>query len=178
MTALAELFPPLALTVSAGPVMMRGISDEILPELCDLARRGIHDAGEMPFYFPWTDAPEADLARNTAAYHWRSRAEFSPGQWGLHLVVSRKVGYRPNGVHRLKRRAGELALNQGLVLTPARLRPGRAPGGGRRPGSRAGLRGSRLGPIGRPRSTSGRIIARVLHARALSPGRGSALRVT
>ena len=191
MTALAELFPPLALTVSAGPVMMRGISDEILPELCDLARRGIHDAGEMPFYFPWTDAPEADLARNTAAYHWRSRAEFSPGQWGLHLAVfhegrlvgtqgfettdylvtrtgetgswlgrefqgqgigtamrqavcalafdhlgaveltsgafldnpaslavSRKVGYRPNGVRRLKRRAGELALNQGLVLTP------------------------------------------------------------
>ena len=118
MTAIADLFPLLALTVSAGPVMMRGISDEILPELCDLARRGIHDAGEMPFYFPWTDAPEADLARNTAAYHWRSRAEFSPGQWGMHLAVSRKVGYRPNGVRRLKRRAGELALNQGLVLTP------------------------------------------------------------
>ena len=144
----------------------------------------------MPFYFPWTDAPEADLARNTAAYHWRSRAEFSPSQWGLHLAVlhegrlvgvqgfetsdylvtrtgetgswlgrefqgrgigtamrqaicafafdhldaeevtsgafldnpaslavSRKVGYRPNGVRRLKRREGELALNQSLVLT-------------------------------------------------------------
>ena len=54
MTALAELFPPLALTVSAGPVMMRGISDEILPELCDLARGGIHDGGEMPFYFHWS----------------------------------------------------------------------------------------------------------------------------
>ena len=190
MTALADLFPPLGLTLTAGPLVMRGISDEILPELADLARRGIHDPDEMPFYVPWTDALRADLARNTAAYHWRSRAEFSPSQWGLHLAVihdgqlvgvqgfetsdylvtrtgetgswlgrefqgrgigtamrqvicafafdhldaeevtsgafldnpaslavSRKVGYRPNGVRRLKRRAGELALNQSLVLT-------------------------------------------------------------
>lgn len=32
--------------------------------------------------------------------------------------VSRKVGYRENGVRRLKRREGELALNIGLVLRP------------------------------------------------------------
>lgn len=37
------------------------------------------------------------------------------------LAVSRKVGYRLNGVVRLKRRDGELALNQRLVLTPADL---------------------------------------------------------
>lgn len=34
------------------------------------------------------------------------------------LAVSRKVGYRPNGVRREKRRDGEMALNQKLVLTP------------------------------------------------------------
>ena len=33
------------------------------------------------------------------------------------LAVSRKVGYRENGVSRLKRRDGEMALNQRLVLT-------------------------------------------------------------
>ncbi len=33
------------------------------------------------------------------------------------LAVSRKVGYRPNGVVRLKRRDGEMALNQKLVLS-------------------------------------------------------------
>lgn len=37
------------------------------------------------------------------------------------LAVSRKVGYRPNGVLRLKRRDGEMARNQKLVLTPADL---------------------------------------------------------
>ena len=35
------------------------------------------------------------------------------------LAVSRKVGYRPTAVSRIKRREGELALNQGLVLGPA-----------------------------------------------------------
>jgi RimJ/RimL family protein N-acetyltransferase len=35
------------------------------------------------------------------------------------LAVSRKVGYRPNGVVRLVRRPGEVAVNQRLVLTPA-----------------------------------------------------------
>jgi len=192
MTGLTDLFPPLGLTLTAGPLVMGGITDEILPELCDLARRGIHDPGEMPFSFPWTDAPEAELARNTAAYHWRMRAAFRPDDWSLLLAVfhegrlvgsqgfetsdylvtrtgetgswlgrefhgkgigtamrqaicafafdhldaeqvtsgafldnpssravSRKVGYQPNGVRRFKRREGELALNQRLVLTPS-----------------------------------------------------------
>jgi RimJ/RimL family protein N-acetyltransferase len=34
------------------------------------------------------------------------------------LAVSRKVGYQPNGRQRKKRRDGELALHQNLVLTP------------------------------------------------------------
>ncbi|TFB57034.1 N-acetyltransferase [Cryobacterium sp. Sr3] len=33
------------------------------------------------------------------------------------LAVSRKVGYRENGIDRLKRRDGEMVLNQKLVLT-------------------------------------------------------------
>ncbi|HSP53924.1 MAG TPA: GNAT family protein [Cryobacterium sp.] len=37
------------------------------------------------------------------------------------LAVSRKVGYRENGVGRLKRRDGEMALNQRLVLTATTL---------------------------------------------------------
>lgn len=193
-TTVADLFPPLGLTLEAGPLVMCGITDEILGDLCELAARGIHDADEMPFYVPWTEAPADELAPNTAAYHWRTRAEFSPTQWGLHLAVlhdgrlvgtqgfetsdylvtrtgetgswlgreyqgqgigtamrqamcafafdhldaeaitsgafldnpaslavSRKVGYVPNGVRRLKRREGELALNQALLLTPESL---------------------------------------------------------
>lgn len=37
------------------------------------------------------------------------------------LAVSRKVGYRPNGVRRMLRRPGEWQLNQLLVVTPDTL---------------------------------------------------------
>lgn len=200
MHTAADLFPPLGLTIEAGPVVLRGISDEILPELCELAVRGIHEPDTMPFYVPWTEAPRDQLARNTAAYHWRARADFGPEAWGLHLAVfhegrlvgtqgfetsdylvtrtgetgswlgrefqgrgigtamrqaicafafdhldaaaitsgafidnpaslavSRKLGYQPNGVRRLKRREGELALNQALVLTPDTFVRGEVP---------------------------------------------------
>lgn len=194
MGTIADLLPALGLRITAGPLELRGITDDDLPALCDLAERGIHDPEAMPFYFPWTDAPRGELARNTAAYHWRNRATFSVDAWGLHLgvwhegelvgtqgyetenflvtrtgetgswlgrehqgrgigtamrqavcafvfdhldaeevtsgafldnpaslAVSRKVGYRENGVRRLRRRDGELALNQVLALRPQDL---------------------------------------------------------
>jgi RimJ/RimL family protein N-acetyltransferase len=194
MTTVTHLLPLLGLKVTAGPLELRGITDDDLVVLCDLAERGIHDQDAMPFYVPWTAAPRGELARNTAAYHWRSRAEFSVESWALHLgvwfdgvlvgsqsyetsdflvtrtgetgswlgrefqgrgigtamrqvicafvldhldaqevtsgafldnpaslAVSRKVGYRENGVRRLRRREGELALNQMLVLRPEDL---------------------------------------------------------
>jgi RimJ/RimL family protein N-acetyltransferase len=191
MSAVVDLFPPLGLRVVAGPLELRGLTDELISELCDVAEAGIHDPDEMPFYFPWSTAPAGQLSRNTAAYHWGKRSTFSPddfcldlavlldgrvigsqgvasrnfpvtrtgetGSWlgrefqgrGLgtimrqamcellfdhlgfeeitsgafvdnpaSLAVSRKVGYRPTTVSRIKRREGELALQQGLVLTP------------------------------------------------------------
>ncbi|SED41308.1 Protein N-acetyltransferase, RimJ/RimL family [Nocardioides exalbidus] len=191
VSSLVDLYPPFGLHVVAGPLELRGLTDDLLLELCDLAERGIHDPGAMPFFFPWTDAPAGQLSRNTAAYHWGKRSTFSPDDFALDLAVlldgrvvgaqgvaasnfpvtrtgetgswlgrefqgrglgtemrrafcallfdhlgfeeitsaafvdnpaslgvSRKVGYVPTAVRRLERREGELALNQGLVLTP------------------------------------------------------------
>jgi RimJ/RimL family protein N-acetyltransferase len=191
MRTLAELFPVLGLRITAGPLELRGITDDDLPALAQLVEDGIHDADRMPFFEPWTDAPKGELARNTAQYHWRIRGQFSVTEWTLNLgvwsegtlvgqqgietkdylvtrtgetgswlgqrfqgrgigtamrqaicafvfdhldaqqitsgaffdnpaslAVSRKVGYRENGVRRLKRREGELALEQMLVLRP------------------------------------------------------------
>ena len=191
MSTLTDLLPMLGLRITAGPLELRGITDADLPLLCDLAEEGIHPADQMPFYVPWSTAPQGELARNTAQYHWRSRAEFSPAAWSLQLgvwhegelagaqgfdtrnylvtrtgetgswlaqrfqgrglgtamrqvmcafvfdhldgvevtsaafvdnpaslAVSRKVGYRENGITRIQRREDELALLQGLVLRP------------------------------------------------------------
>ena len=198
--SITDVFPALGLRITAGPLELRGLVDDDLAQLADLAERGIHDPTTMPFYFPWTDAPIDQLGRNTAQYHWRSRADFSPAKWDLNLgvwrdgellgtqgvgtehflvtrtgetgswlgrehqgqgvgtamrqvmcaflfdhlefeeitsgafadnpaslAVSRKVGYRDNGVRRLKRREGELATNLGLVLRPEDLVRGEHP---------------------------------------------------
>ena len=85
--SIADLLPVLGLRVTAGPLQLRGITDDDLPAMCALAEAGIHPADRMPFLFPWTDAPPGELARNTAQYHWRKRAEFSPQAWALLLGV-------------------------------------------------------------------------------------------
>lgn len=84
---LADLHPVLGLTITAGPLQLRGITDDDLVGLCALAEQGIHPPDRMPFYVPWTDAPAGELSRNTAAYHWRARADFSVDAWDLELGV-------------------------------------------------------------------------------------------
>ena len=87
MTTTADLLPMLGLRITAGPLELRGITDDLLPELCDLAARGIHAPERMPFVVPWTDVPAEELPRRFAQYHWLARAEFSPARWSLHLAV-------------------------------------------------------------------------------------------
>jgi RimJ/RimL family protein N-acetyltransferase len=84
---LSDVFPPFGLVVRAGALEMRGITDDLLVGICELAERGIHDPDEMPFYFPWSTAPAGELARNTAAYHWSVRAGFRPDDFRLELAV-------------------------------------------------------------------------------------------
>ena len=193
-STVADLMPALGLRVTAGPVELRGLGDDDLARLADLAAEGIHPADRMPFYHPWTDVEPELLRRQFVQYHWRCRADFSPTSWELNLgvwhegtlvgsqgfstrdylvtrtgetgswlgaahqgqgigtmmrramcafvfdhldaeevtsgaftdnpaslAVSRKVGYRPNGTRRLRRREGEVAVNQSLVLTREHL---------------------------------------------------------
>lgn len=87
MLTLTDLWPALGLRIIAGPLQLRGLTDDDLPALCELAEDGIHDPTRMPFFTPWTDAPAGDLARNTAAYHWGCRASWSPAAWSLQLGV-------------------------------------------------------------------------------------------
>jgi RimJ/RimL family protein N-acetyltransferase len=191
---LENLWPPFALTITCGPVTLSPVQDSDLSGLEELARSGIHEPAEMPFFFPWTDGSHSEVSQRLLQYHWAQRAAMSPAAWTLEntvrfegevvgcqsfstkdyiatrtgetgswlgmkhhgrgigtlmrqtictfmfdhldaaevtsaafldnpasLAVSRKVGYRDNGVVRLKRRDGEVALSQNLVLTAATL---------------------------------------------------------
>jgi RimJ/RimL family protein N-acetyltransferase len=86
MTAVTAL-PLLGLRVQAGPVELRGITDDLLGPLADLAVAGIHAPDAMPFSAPWTAVPAEELPRNFAQYHWRVRASFAPEKWSADLAV-------------------------------------------------------------------------------------------
>jgi len=87
MTTAATALPLLGLRVKAGPIELRGMTDDLLGPLADLAVKGIHDPGLMPFSEPWTLAPAAELPKNVVQYHWGRRAEFSPARWSMDLAV-------------------------------------------------------------------------------------------
>jgi RimJ/RimL family protein N-acetyltransferase len=86
MTTAATALPLLALRITAGPVELRGITDDLLGPLAALAT-DIHDPDFMPFSFPWTLTPAPDMPRNVAQYHWRNRASFSPAKWNADFAV-------------------------------------------------------------------------------------------
>ncbi len=87
MTLLADAFPPFGLRIEAGPLVLRPITDEVLPELISLAQSGIHAPELMPFYVPWTDAPAAELPLNYVQYHWGLRAAWRREHWNLEFAV-------------------------------------------------------------------------------------------
>ncbi|MEV8215048.1 GNAT family protein [Leifsonia sp. NPDC077715] len=84
---LADAFPPFGLRIEAGPLVLRPITDDVLPDLIRVALGGVHDPADMPFYYPWTDAPADRLPLEFAQYHWRTRAGWSREAWTLEFAV-------------------------------------------------------------------------------------------
>ncbi|MFE3447291.1 GNAT family N-acetyltransferase [Nonomuraea sp. NPDC059194] len=58
-----------------------------LDELGDRAAEGIHEAGFMPFSFPWSDVPPAERALSTIQYQFRQWAEWKPESWACEFAV-------------------------------------------------------------------------------------------
>lgn len=86
MTTAVTALPLLGLRVTAGPVELRGITDDLLGPLADLAT-DIHEPEAMPFSYPWSLTPPADMPRSLAQYHWGKRASFSPAAWTMDFAV-------------------------------------------------------------------------------------------
>jgi RimJ/RimL family protein N-acetyltransferase len=86
MTTAATALPLLALRITAGPVELRGITDDLLGPLADLAT-DIHEPDFMPFSFPWSLTPAPDMPRSVAQYQWGKRAGFCPAKWSADFAV-------------------------------------------------------------------------------------------
>src|SRR5580700_11631412 len=87
VTTVEAVLPVLGLRITAGPIELRGITDDLLGPLADLAVEGISSPGGPPFLAPWKTEPPEDLPRFFAQYHWQLRAEFSPDRWTAPLAV-------------------------------------------------------------------------------------------
>jgi RimJ/RimL family protein N-acetyltransferase len=87
MITTATALPLLGLRITAGPVELRGVTDDLLGPLAQLAIDGIHDPDFMPFTFPWSLTPAPDLPRSVAQYHWGKRASFSADAWTADFAV-------------------------------------------------------------------------------------------
>lgn len=84
---LVTAFPPFGLRIEAGPLVLRPITDEVLPELIEVALAGVHDPALMPFFYPWTDASPETLPTAFAQYHWGTRTRWSQSAWSLEFAV-------------------------------------------------------------------------------------------
>lgn len=80
-------WPLFDLEVRTPRVTLRYVDDEVAVDMVELAARGIHDRGWMPFSIPWTDAESPELERNALQYYWRCRAETTTDGWDLPLAV-------------------------------------------------------------------------------------------
>lgn len=87
MTTAAAALPLLGLRITAGPVELRGVTDDLIVPLAELASTGIHDPDLMPFYTPWSLASAAEMPRTMGQFHWGQRAGFSVTKWGADLAV-------------------------------------------------------------------------------------------
>ena len=86
-TTLEAVWPLFGLRLRSEHLVLRLPTDDELPALIDVAKRGIHPPGEMPFGIAWSIAPSPQFERGFLGHHWEARAAWSPDDWTLHLVT-------------------------------------------------------------------------------------------
>lgn len=95
MLSLEEIFPPFGLCISSGPVELRVLRDDDIPELLEVVRGGVQRPGTpMPFLRDWHEEPfevgSSDaLPATSLRWWWTQRAEVTPQSWSLALVTRR-----------------------------------------------------------------------------------------
>ncbi|MCK2244146.1 MULTISPECIES: GNAT family N-acetyltransferase [unclassified Crossiella] len=80
-------WPIAGLRLSTPEVELRWPSLADLDELAEVAARGVHDPGEMPFFSHWTDGDPEVVARRVVQRHWNSLGAWTPNDWTLYLVA-------------------------------------------------------------------------------------------
>jgi RimJ/RimL family protein N-acetyltransferase len=84
---LESVWPLFGLRLRTERLVLRLPTDDDLVRLIELARAGIHEPGTMPFGVAWSTLPSPAFERGAIQHHWLRRATWTPGDWGLNLLV-------------------------------------------------------------------------------------------
>jgi RimJ/RimL family protein N-acetyltransferase len=85
--ALDSLHPPFGLRIRTGPLTLRVLTDEDLPEYAELLRRPVFADPDAPHVFPWYARPEEERISEALRFQWRLRSQVSPESWSLALGI-------------------------------------------------------------------------------------------
>lgn len=95
MLTLEEIYPPFALRITCGPIELRVLRDDDIPELVELVRGGVQAPDmPMPFMKAWHESlyspgtPDG-FPSTSLSWWWTQRATFSPDRWLLAFAVRR-----------------------------------------------------------------------------------------
>ena len=76
-----SFWPLFDLAVRTPRLELRLPREDEFEALVELADRGVHDQGTMPFFVAWTDLEPDERARSTAQWLWGHRANWTPEKW-------------------------------------------------------------------------------------------------
>jgi RimJ/RimL family protein N-acetyltransferase len=116
--ALSHAFPLFGLRLHTPRLEMRLPTDDDLALLLEAARGGVRDPARPVFDFDWDLLPSPAFEQGFMAHYWRSRADFSPARWALHLAAVRRDDGAVMGVQTLRADgfAGRLTASTGSWL--------------------------------------------------------------
>ena len=84
----ASVLPVLGLRITAGPIELRGMADDLIWRLGELAAKGVRAPDAPPFTMtPWTLALPEEVPLLLAQMFWARRADFSTARWTASLAA-------------------------------------------------------------------------------------------
>lgn len=79
-------WPLFDLEVRTPHLTLKVADDDLERRLIDVASRGVHDPGYMPFTVPWTDVEPPEFERAALDFYWRNRS-VKPESWNIILAI-------------------------------------------------------------------------------------------
>ena len=86
--SLGPVLPVLGLRITAGPIELRGLTDDLIGRLGELAAKGTRAADAPPFTTTsWTLAPPEEVPLLLAQAFWARRADFCAAKWTASMAA-------------------------------------------------------------------------------------------